>query len=228
MLQGDYEQETVYSDDPLGVALRWQSMGISRLHVVDLDGAASGQPENLDLVTDIARAALVPVQMGGGVRDIETLKKLLQGGVDRVVLGTAAAEDADFVKEACSKYAQSIVVSIDARDGKLATRGWRQDTDIKAIDFARSMKELGVKRFVYTDISRDGTLTEPNFSAIFEMITALDLPVIASGGVATLNHLKMLALLGAEGAIVGKALYTRDIRLKQALEAVRRYERGKD
>ena len=228
MLQGDYEQETVYSEDPLGVALRWQSMGVSRLHVVDLDGAATGQPENLDLIIDIARAALVPVQVGGGIRDIAALKKLLQGGVDRVILGTAAAEDADFIKEACSKYGQSIVVSIDARNGKLATRGWRQNTDIKAADFARSMKELGVKRFVYTDISRDGTLTEPNFSATFDMINALNLPVIASGGVSTLNHLKMMCLLGAEGVIIGKALYTRDIRLKQALEAVRRYERGRD
>jgi len=220
LYQGDYDQETIFSDDPVGVALRWQSMGAPRLHIVDLDGAATGEPVNMDVIAEIAAAALIPVQLGGGIRKMSVIKKLLSAGVDRVILGTAAAEEPGLIEEACQSFGQSIVVSIDARDGRLATHGWKKDTDIEAAEFARSMAKLGVKRFIYTDIGRDGTLTEPNFSAVYGMISSIQRPVIASGGVTSLNHLKMLKLLGAEGAIIGRALYTRDIRLKQALEVI--------
>ncbi len=158
--------------------------------------------------------------MGGGIRQLETIRQLLKAGVDRIILGTAAVEDHKLVKEACRNFSESIIVSIDARDGNIATRGWRQQTELNAIEFAKSMVELGVKRFIYTDIERDGTLTEPNFSAIFEMVNAIRLPVIAAGGISSLNHLKMLKQLGAAGAIVGKALYTGDINLKQALDTI--------
>ena len=142
--------------------------------------------------------------------------------MERVILGTAAVEDPELVKEACRKFRESIIVSLDAREGCLAIRGWRQETEIKTVEFARAMVQLGVRRFIYTDISRDGTLTEPNFAAIAGLIEAVKLPVIASGGVASLNHLKMLKKLGAEGAIIGKALYTGDIKLKQALAEINR------
>jgi phosphoribosylformimino-5-aminoimidazole carboxamide ribotide isomerase len=220
LYQGDYSRETVFSDDPLDIALKWQSLGAPRLHVVDLDGAASGKIENMDIIRDIARAALVPVQVGGGVRSLETVEALLKAGVERVILGTAAVEDPRLVIEACRRYRDSIIVGIDARDGVVATRGWVKDTGQQAIALAGAMAQAGVRRFIYTDISRDGTLTEPNFSAVAAFIDAVELPVVAAGGVASINHLKMLARLGAEGAIVGRALYTGDINLKQALDEI--------
>jgi len=210
----------VFSDNPLEVALKWQSLGASRLHVVDLDGAATGELRNLDIIKQIASIVLIPVQLGGGIRQLETVQELLKASVDRVILGTAAVEDPGLVKEACHKYGNSIVISIDAREGQIATHGWRQETSLPTIEFAKSMVEWGVSRFIYTDISRDGTLTEPNFTAITELIDAIRLPVIAAGGISTLNHLKMLKKLGAEGAIIGKALYTGDINLKRALNLV--------
>jgi len=222
LYQGDYNQETVFADDPLEVALRWQSLGAPRLHVVDLDGAASGRVENLEIIRDIARAILIPVQMGGGIRDLATVESLLKEGIERVILGTAAAEDHDLIKDACRRFRDSLVVGIDAREGLVATRGWLKDTGQPALELARDMADLGVRRFVYTDISRDGTLTEPNFAAIAEIIEALRVPVIAAGGITTINHLQMLDKLGAEGAIVGRALYTGDIEFKAALKATSR------
>lgn len=158
--------------------------------------------------------------MGGGIRQLETVEQLLKIGIERVILGTAAVEDPKLVEEACRKFSESIIVSVDAREGYLAIHGWRQETGLKTIEFTQSIVQLGVKRFIYTDISRDGTLTEPNFATIFELVTAIKLPVIAAGGISSLSHLKALKQLGVEGAIVGKALYTGDINLKQALATV--------
>ena len=207
----------MFSDDPLDTALQLQSMGASRLHIVDLDGAASGDMLNLDIIREIANAMLIPTQLGGGVRDLETIEKLLKAGIERVILGTAAVENPEIVIEACRQYRESIIIGIDAREGRAATHGWLRDTEQTAVELAMSMAQLGARRFIYTDISRDGTLTEPNFSAIAEMIDTIRLPIVAAGGISSLNHLKMLNKLGAEGAIVGKALYTGDISLKQAL-----------
>jgi phosphoribosylformimino-5-aminoimidazole carboxamide ribotide isomerase len=214
----------VFSDDPLDVALKWQSLGAPRLHIVDLDGAATGEIHNLEIIRDIAKAMLIPVQLGGGIRDMDTIKALLKSGIERIILGTAAVENPGLVTEACRSFRESIVVSIDARDGKVATRGWVKGTGQSAIALARTMAQVGVRRFIYTDINRDGTLTEPNFSAIAELIDASKLPVIAAGGIASLNHLRMLKKLGAEGAIIGKAMYTGDINLKQALAEIDRFE----
>ncbi len=158
--------------------------------------------------------------MGGGIRQLKTIEQLLKAGVERVILGTAAVEDPRLIKEACRSFSESIIVSLDAREGYIATHGWRQDTELKTIELARSLVKLGVKRFIHTDISRDGTLTEPNFAAIFELVTTIKLPIIASGGISSLNHLKMLKQLGVEGTIVGRALYTGDINLKQAIAAI--------
>ena len=158
--------------------------------------------------------------MGGGIRQLEIIEQLLKAGIERVILGTAAVEDPKLVEEACHKFSESIIVAIDAREGHIATHGWQQQTELKTVEFAKSMVKLGVKRFIYTDISRDGTLTEPNFTAITELADTIRLPIIAAGGISSLTHLKILKQLGAEGAIVGKALYTGDISLKQALATI--------
>ena len=220
LYQGDYGMETVFSEDPIGTAIQWQSLGAMRLHIVDLDGAAAGSPQNLSIISDIAEAVLIPIQVGGGIRDIKTIEELFKVGVDRVILGTSAVENPDMVKEACRRFARSVLIGIDARDGFVATHGWQQSTELTTVDFARSMVKLGVKGFIYTDISRDGTLTEPNFSGLFELIDSTKFPVIASGGIASLTHLKVLKKLGAAGAILGKALYTNSINLKQAIDTI--------
>ena len=163
---------------------------------------------------------MVPTQLGGGIRQLETVEQLLKAGIERVILGTAAVENPELIKQACHKFSDSIMVSIDAREGYVAVRGWRQETGLKAVELTKSMVELGVKRFVYTDISRDGTLTEPNFAAIAELVNTIRLPIIAAGGISSLNHLKTLKSLGVEAAIIGKALYTGDINLKQAMATV--------
>jgi len=220
LYQGDYDQETIFSDDPVDTALRWQSLGAPRLHIVDLDGAATGELCNLDIIREIASVVLIPTQLGGGIRRLETIEQVLKAGVERVILGTAAVEDHGLVEEACRNFRESIIVGVDAWEGNIAIRGWRQQTELKVVEFAQSMTQLGVRRFIYTDINRDGTLTEPNFAAIFDMVNAIGLPVIAAGGISSLSHLEMLKQLGVEGAIVGKALYTGDIDLKQALSIV--------
>ena len=190
------------------------------MHIVDLDGAAEGELYNLEIIEEMAGALLIPTQLGGGIRRLETIRQLLKAGIERVILGTVAVEEPELVKEVCYKFGESVIVGIDARDGYIATRGWQRQTELKAVEFTKSMVELGVKRFIYTDISRDGTLTEPNFTSIFELVAAIRQPVIAAGGISSIRHLEMLQKLGVEGAIVGKALYTGDINLKQALAAV--------
>jgi len=220
LYQGNYDEETVFSEDPVDVALKWQSLGAPRVHIVDLDGAIRGKLCNSDVIKEMASAILVPTQLGGGIRQLETIEQLLKAGIERIILGTAAVEDPKLVEEACRRFSESIIVGIDTKEGWVATRGWQQETRLRSIELAKSMVQLGVKRFIYTDISRDGTLTEPNFAAFTELAAEVRLPIIASGGISSLNHLRMLKQLGAEGAIVGKALYTGDINLKQALAAI--------
>ena len=200
--------------------MEWQSLGASRLHIVDLDGAAVGELYNLDIINEIVSAVLIPIQLGGGIRQLETVGQLLKVGIERIILNTAAVEDPRLIEEACRKFSESIIVAIDVRQGLIASHGWRQQTELRAVEFTRSMVQLGVRRFIYTDIGRDGTLTEPNFAATGELIDAVRLPIIVAGGISSLNHLKMLRALGVEAAIIGKALYTGDINLKQALAAV--------
>ena len=201
----------------MDAALKWQAMGASRLHIVDLDGAASGKIGNIDIIHNIASVMLIPTQLGGGLRDIDTIQKILTLGIERVILGTVAVENPKLVEEACKRFNDYIIVSIDARDGCVATHGWIQETTLTTVQFAQKMAGLGVRRFIYTDIIRDGTLTEPNFAAISELVHNTRLPVIAAGGITSILHLKMLKQLGVEGAIVGKALYTGDIKLKDAI-----------
>ena len=202
------------------MALNWQSQGACRLHIVDLDGAAAGEVVNLEIIRQLASAMMIPTQLGGGIRSLESIQEVLKLGIDRVILGTAAVEDPRLVAEACRRFGNTIIVSLDAREGFIAIHGWQKETVLTPIEFARSLIALGVKRFIHTDIGRDGTLTEPNFTAIHELVTEIRLPIIAAGGISSISHLEMLKRLGAEGAIIGKALYSGDINLKQALATI--------
>ncbi len=210
----------MFSDEPVEVALKWQSWGAPRLHIVDLDGAAEGKLRNQDIIEELASVMLIPIQVGGGIRQLGVVERLLKAGVDRVILGTAAVEDPALVEEACHRFSESVIVGVDTREGLVSTRGWQYDTRISGVELAKSMVRFGVRRFIHTDISRGSTLTEPNFTAIAELVDAIEVPLVAAGGVSSLLHLKMLSKLGVEGAIVGKALYTGDIDLKQAMESV--------
>lgn len=221
LYQGDYSRETVFSDNAVVAAARWAAQGASRLHLVDLDGAASGQLRNLAVVEKIVRGVNIPVQLGGGIRDEAVVARLLQAGVSRVVLGTAAVENPELVQKLCQQYGEAIVVSIDAREGQVVTHGWLKDAGVTALELGRRMAECGVRRLIYTDVRRDGTLTEPAFEAIAEMVRSVGLPLIAAGGISKLDHLRRLKELGVEGAIVGRALYSGDIDLKTALAVTR-------
>ena len=217
LYQGDYNQETIFSEDPVAVALDWRSQGARRLHVVDLDGAASGEVRNMAVIEAIVKRAGLPVQLGGGIRDEATVDRLIGVGIDRVILGTVAVEKPELVKSLCRRFGEAIAVGIDARDGHVATHGWRKGTEVTALELGQSMAAAGVRRLVYTDIKRDGTLTEPNFDGVAELLGAVSLAVIAAGGISVLSHLRKLRELGVEGAVVGKALYTGDIALREAL-----------
>ena len=223
LYQGDYGRETVFADDPVEVARHWQDEGASRLHVVDLDGAREGRPVNAELVGRIVAVARVPVQVGGGLREMPAIRRYLDAGVDRVVLGTAAVEDRALLAQALALpgKGQRIVVSVDARAGQVAVQGWEQETRLAAAELMGEMAALGVSRFVYTDTARDGTLEGPNFQAIESLTASVDLPVIYAGGVSSIGDLVRLASLGLEGAIVGQALYTGDVNLREALEVLR-------
>ncbi len=220
LYQGDYEQETVFSDDPVSMAERWQSEGAKRLHLVDLDGAARGEPCNLDAIEKIAATVEIPVQVGGGIRTLAMTEHLLNLGVGRVILGTVAIENPEIVAEACDKFNDQIIVGIDARDGWVATRGWLQQSRTPAHELATKMVALGAGRFIYTDISRDGTLTSPNLEAVAELVSQVSVPIIAAGGISSVEHLTRLAELGVEGAIVGRAIYTGDVNLEEAMKSV--------
>ena len=220
LYQGDFEQTTVFSTDPAETALRWQRAGASRIHVVDLDGSRSGIPANLESIRAIVDAVSVPLQVGGGVRTVETAQALLGAGVERVVLGTAAVEDPALVQQLCRRWgAERVVVAVDARKGRVAIRGWTEDTPVDATDLVKEMAVLGPQRFLFTDISRDGTMTAPNFDAVAAMVQNTGLAIIASGGVTSLDDLCKLAQTGAEAAIVGRALYEGSLDLAEAIEA---------
>ncbi len=218
LYQGDYSQETVFSDDPVSMAFRWRDAGAERLHLVDLDGAAEGKLCNASVIGEIAKKVQIPIEIGGGIRQIATMEHLLELGVDRMILGTVAVEEPELVEKACLKFGDRIIVSIDAKDGYVRGRGWIEEGSLTIEEVIRQMESRGVRRFVFTDISRDGTLTEPNFAEIARCKSLTPIPVIAAGGIASVEHLKKLADLGIEGAIVGRAIYTGDIDLEEAVQ----------
>ena len=227
LYQGDYNQETVFSDDPVAVALNWRALGATWLHIVDLDGAAGGELYNTLIIEAIIKQVSLPIQLGGGIRNKATVERLSDIGVKRVILGTVAIEQPELIEMLCRRFGQAIVVGIDARDGYVATHGWQKDTTTTALELGNKMANIGVQRILYTDIKRDGTLTEPDFEAIARMVNSVHLPIIAAGGISKLSHLRKLKELGVAGAIVGKALYTGDINLEEAL-AIERDNKGAD
>lgn len=202
------------------MARRWQEEGATRLHLVDLDGAREGEPVNDGVILDITRAVDVPCQVGGGMRNIESIARYLESGVDRVILGTAAVEDEPLIRGACEAFPGAVVVAVDARGGQIVIRGWLQQSGENAEELMRRLAGLGVSRFVYTDIARDGTLLGPNFVAIERAARVVNVPVIASGGVSSVDHVRRLAVIGVEGVILGRALYEGALTLKDALHAV--------
>ncbi|MBF2025396.1 MAG: 1-(5-phosphoribosyl)-5-[(5-phosphoribosylamino)methylideneamino]imidazole-4-carboxamide isomerase [Oscillatoriales cyanobacterium C42_A2020_001] len=223
LYQGDYGQVQTFDEDPVAVAQRWAEEGATRLHLVDLDGAKAGKPVNLQAIAAIAQSIDVPVQVGGGLRDRQSVADLLKVGVQRIILGTVAVEQPELVSQLCQEFPGKIVVGIDARNGKVATRGWLETSEVLATNLAQQMASAGVAAIIYTDIHRDGTLQGPNLEALRELCNAVEIPVIASGGVSSITDLfSLLALepLGVAGAIVGRALYTGEVSLKEALRAV--------
>ena len=221
--QGDYDQVTCFSDDPVAQALAWQRQGAERLHLVDLDGARSGEPVNDAVVRAIVAALAIPVQLGGGVRSLERAEALLAIGLDRVILGTVAIEQPELVRDLAARHPGRIVVGIDARDGRVATRGWLEESDVEAEALAASFEGSGVAALITTDIATDGTLAGPNLPFLRRMAQASSTPVIASGGIGDLTDLLSLlslAPLGVEGVIVGRALYDGRVDLAEALQAI--------
>ncbi len=221
LVQGDYSKKTKFADDPVDVALRWQGLGGEFIHIVDLDGAKSGTMPNFELITKMAKTLEVPIEVGGGIRNMDAVEKYLENGVGRVIIGTSALNDPDFVKTAVSRYGSKIAVGIDAKDGMVAINGWEEISHTSALELAKKMADIGVEYIIYTDIATDGMLKGPNVTAMAEMVSGVKTNIIASGGVTTIDDIKALGAVGVEGAIIGKALYTDRINLADAIEAAR-------
>jgi phosphoribosylformimino-5-aminoimidazole carboxamide ribotide isomerase len=223
LLQGREKDVTVYSDDPAATARKWKEAGAGLIHIVDLDGAFTGKQKNLEAIRAIREAVDTDLELGGGIRDMERIDLLVSLGINRVILGTVAAENPALLKEACGKYPGRVVVGIDARDGKVAVKGWVEATEHEARSFARTAESHGAAGIVYTDISRDGMLTGPNMEATREIVEAVEIPVIASGGVSSIEDIKdLLGIEGLWGAITGKAIYSGSLDLEEAIALVKR------
>ena len=212
--KGDYNQETVYGDDPLEMALYWQKKGAKKLHIVDLDGAREGKAVQMDLIINIIKNIEIPVQIGGGIRDMKTLAHYLEAGADRVIIGTAVIESPEILGDLMDNFDKNnIVVSIDAREGKVAIEGWEKTSEIDVLNLARDLQNKGIKNIVYTDISRDGMMSGPDISGISLLKKSTNLNIIASGGISSKANLAELDKIGIKEAIVGKALYQGDIKI---------------
>ncbi|BAQ11886.1 phosphoribosylformimino-5-aminoimidazole carboxamide ribonucleotide isomerase [Bacillus sp. OxB-1] len=218
LIQGDYDQEVVYNDSPTEMAKEWQRQGAEFIHVVDLDGAKTGDSLNREAIEEIAKSVEVPVQVGGGIRSMEIVDSHIANGVSRVIIGTAAIQDKQFLKEAVEKYGSKIAVSIDARNGFVATDGWTETSEVKAVDLLAELVEIGVETVVYTDIAKDGMLQGPNFQELDVMNNASTIDIIASGGVSTEEDIRKLREMNMYGAIIGKALYEGKLSLEKVLE----------
>ncbi|MDH5661662.1 MAG: 1-(5-phosphoribosyl)-5-[(5-phosphoribosylamino)methylideneamino]imidazole-4-carboxamide isomerase [Elusimicrobiota bacterium] len=221
LIQGKLEQETIFSKDPVFVAKLWQAQGAKKLHIVDLDGAFAGVIQNLELIAKIAKSIKIPVEVGGGIRDMDTIKAVLSGGVAEVILGTSAIYDTDTVKKALKKFRDKIVISIDSMGGKVAIGGWKEITAVRSATLAKRVAEMGVKKIIFTDIKKDGMLKGPNVKRIKAFAEKVRVPVIACGGISTLDDVKNIKELeeyGVSGMIIGKALYTGGIKLQEAIE----------
>lgn len=218
LYKGDYNQMTVYSENPLEVAKSFKAAGAEYIHMVDLEGAKDGTTPNFDVVSAVAKDSGLKVEIGGGIRDEETVKRYIDAGVMRVILGTAAISDPLFLETVCKKYGDKIAVGADLKDGKVAVKGWLETSDVSGIDFLKEMQSLGVKTIICTDISRDGAMRGTNRELYKELSEKFTMDIVASGGVSTLDDIKALRKMDLYGAIVGKAIYTGDIDLKEAIE----------
>ncbi len=220
LARGEMDQATVYSPDPAEVARRWEDMGARRLHIVDLDGAVSGVPKNRGRIRAIRAAVSMELELGGGIRDLDTIEAYLDLGVDSIILGTAAIKDPALREESCKKFSGRIIIGIDARDGMVSVQGWTEDTRTPAVDFARKLDPGAVAAIIFTDISRDGMLTGPNIESTAELARAVSIPVIASGGVSGLEDIRNVLAIedcGVMGVITGRALYTGDLDLRECI-----------
>jgi phosphoribosylformimino-5-aminoimidazole carboxamide ribotide isomerase len=218
--QGDYAQETVFGDDPADMARRWVSLGAERLHLVDLDGAKAGQPVNSDSIRKVLAAAGVPCQLGGGLRTEAHIQAALDGGVDRVILSTRALYDPLWFRSVCDLFPGRVILGLDAKHGKVATNGWLELSERTALELAREAAVSPIAGIVYTDIGRDGMMQGPNFAAYAELLAAVDTPVLASGGITTLEQVRQLAKLGLTGCVIGRSIYEGQLDLKQVIEQV--------
>ncbi len=220
LYQGDYAQETVYSDDPIKMASHWVRLGALRLHLVDLDGARTGRPINTDIIGAIAASAGVPIQYGGGIRSVENALQIMKLGIDRVIIGTAAINTPNLIDQACQEFGpEAVVVGLDARNGYVATDGWTKSSQVPILELVNRIAESHVRRFMYTDILRDGTLTAPNYPAIHQLLNKTDLGILVAGGISSIDHINQLAHTTIEGAIIGTALYSEAIDLQEAIHA---------
>jgi phosphoribosylformimino-5-aminoimidazole carboxamide ribotide isomerase len=217
--QGDYQQETVFDDDPVGVARQFAAQGAQHLHIVDLDGAREGLPVNLPAVQEILAVVQIECELGGGIRDEQSIRELLDFGLSRLVIGTSALKDPDWFRSACRQFPGKLVLGIDARDGRVATDGWLSTSDVPAIELAQQFANERLAAIVYTDIATDGMLAGPNVAAMTAMQAAVRIPVIASGGVTTAGDVTQLAAAGMAGCIIGRALYEETLTLADALRA---------
>ncbi len=213
--QGEFDRESIFGENPVEIAVQWFEKGAQFLHIVDLDGALEGRPIHLALIKEIATKLPIPVQVGGGIRTLEDIQTLLEAGVARIILGTSAVLQIDFVKQAIRLFGERIAVSIDAKNGWIAVDGWKTVTDLKAIDYARTLQDIGLKTIIYTDIAKDGMLSGPNYIELAEMEKNLEINLIASGGVSSIEDVSRLEKMELYGAIIGKALYTGDIQLEE-------------
>jgi phosphoribosylformimino-5-aminoimidazole carboxamide ribotide isomerase len=221
LIEGDFDRETAFDADPVDAACRWEAAGAEWIHIVDLDGARSGSGANRDAVARIREAVSCHIQLGGGIRSLETVDALLAGGIDRVILGSIAVTDPDTVNDAVARHGDRIAVGLDARDGKLATSGWETQTDADAFETARRMGEAGVEHIIFTDIRRDGTLSGPNVEALRRMVESTSAGVIASGGIGSAADVLGLRVIGVSGVIIGRALYDGRIDLARLLKELR-------
>jgi len=219
--QGDYNDSTIFSDSPVDMAKKWEGFGIDRLHLVDLDGASSGNTDNFNVIKEIAQTVSIPVEIGGGIRSIETIETYLEAGISFAILGTAAVKNPELVKEACKKFPGKIIVGIDAKNGYVATDGWLETSNVRVEELINAFEEAGVAEIIYTDISRDGMMQGPNFESIEEVARGTNIPLIASGGFTTIDDVHKILTLkdaGVSGYILGRSIYEETIDLKEAIK----------
>ena len=222
LIQGDYSKETIFADNPMEMAIKWESEGAEYLHIIDLDGAKEGSAVNMDVISKICADSAARIQGGGGIRDYETAARYMDVGVSRVIMGTSAVDRTDELERILKSIgAESLVVSVDAREGIVALDGWTRESRMTVETVVKNIEALGVKRCMYTDILKDGTLSEPNYAGVENVVSSTNMKIMAAGGIAALSQIKRMSIVGVEATIVGRALYTGDIRLRQAIDELK-------